>query len=412
MQDRLTILAVETALGACSVAVLERFREKCAAVLAHRFVEMARGHAEALAPMVEAAMADSGLAFSDLDRLAVTTGPGTFTGQRVGLAFMRGLRVALGKPLTGVTTLEAMAAATGADKAAAIHDAKRGEAYLSLWDRGAVTPPAVMAFADAVAAIRTFGPCALAGTGAPQAHSQLEPQPDKQPGGGFVLSPVRQPDALVVARLALGRPAPDVPPAPLYLRAPDAKLPADSLAVPVLPRARTSALAGEMAVAAPSLRRPEGANNPILFDSGKDDVEQLAALHASSFSKPWDAEALSALLAGPGVFAHVVPDGFVLTRVAGGEAEILTLAVAPAARRRGLGRALMLAAAARAASLGAAAMFLEAGTGNDAALALYARMGFARIGLRKGYYADAPDAGRDAWVLRAELPLPCGRDFA
>ena len=99
------ILAVDTALGACSVALLSGDK-----ILAHSFEEMARGHAERLAPMVQETMAKAGIAFSDIDRLAVTTGPGTFTGQRVGLAFMRGLRIALKKPLTGVTTLEAMAA--------------------------------------------------------------------------------------------------------------------------------------------------------------------------------------------------------------------------------------------------------------------------------------------------------------
>ena len=140
------ILAVDTALGACSVAVLDG-----AAVRAHRFVEMTRGHAEALAPMVDETMRRSGIAFTSLDRLAVTTGPGTFTGQRVGLAFMRGLRVGLKKPLIGVTTLEAMAAATGAQRAAAIHDAKRDEAYLSLWENGAaILEPMVMPFADAI----------------------------------------------------------------------------------------------------------------------------------------------------------------------------------------------------------------------------------------------------------------------
>src|ERR1043166_3410136 len=145
------ILAVDTALGACSAAVLQDETS-----LAHRFVAMERGHAEALAPMVQEAMAEAGSAFTDLDRLAVTTGPGTFTGQRVGLAFMRGLRVALNRPLTGVTTLEAMAAATGADKAAAIHDAKRDEAYLLLWENGkAVFAPAVMPFREAVEKIRS-----------------------------------------------------------------------------------------------------------------------------------------------------------------------------------------------------------------------------------------------------------------
>ncbi len=75
------ILAADTALGACSVAILDG-----AQVLAHRFVVMERGHAEALAPMADEAMKEAEIAFAALDRLAVTTGPGTFTGQRVGLA--------------------------------------------------------------------------------------------------------------------------------------------------------------------------------------------------------------------------------------------------------------------------------------------------------------------------------------
>jgi tRNA threonylcarbamoyladenosine biosynthesis protein TsaB len=168
--------------------------------------------------MVEESMAKAGLAFSEIDRLAVTTGPGTFTGQRVGLAFMRGLRIALKKPLTGVTTLEVMAAAAMHARAAAIHDAKRDEAYLLLWDRGeTVLEPEVLPFADAVEKIRAFGPCALTGTGAPAASESL--------GDDFPLTAIRQPDALWVARLALARPISDAAPAPLYLRAPDAKLP-------------------------------------------------------------------------------------------------------------------------------------------------------------------------------------------
>src|SRR5579862_9396341 len=171
------ILAVDTALGACSAALLENER-----VIAQRFVAMERGHAEALAPMVEEVMA--GHAFAALDRLAVTTGPGTFTGQRVGLAFMRGLRVGLKKPLIGITTLEAMAAATGADRAAAIHDAKRDEAYLLLWEKHAtVLAPTVMPFDQAVARIRAFGPCALCGTGASAAGEAL--------GEGFALTDIR-----------------------------------------------------------------------------------------------------------------------------------------------------------------------------------------------------------------------------
>jgi tRNA threonylcarbamoyladenosine biosynthesis protein TsaB len=209
------ILAVDTALGGCSVALLEDGK-----TLAHLFEAMDRGHAERLAPMVEETM--RGFDFTALDRLAVTTGPGTFTGQRVGLAFMRGLRLALKRPLTGVTTLEVIAAAamdqTKQTHAAVIHDARREEAYLLLQDGDTtVQQPVVMLFTDAIERIRAFGPCAVAGTGAVAATESL--------GGEFILSSVRQPDALWVARLAQKRGASDSAPGPLYLRAPDAKLP-------------------------------------------------------------------------------------------------------------------------------------------------------------------------------------------
>lgn len=205
------LLAADTALGGCSVALLDDDR-----VVAHVFEAMDRGHAERLAPMVDDVMA--GHDFASLDRLAVTVGPGTFTGQRVGLAFMRGLRLALNKPLCGVTTLAAMAAATQAPRAAAIHDARRDEAYLLLMQGvDVVLEPMVMPMRDAIDRIRAFGPCALAGTGAEAAHQALS--------DSYALSAIRQPDALWVARIARAMPDPKDAPGPLYLRAPDAKLP-------------------------------------------------------------------------------------------------------------------------------------------------------------------------------------------
>jgi tRNA threonylcarbamoyladenosine biosynthesis protein TsaB len=204
----MNILAVDTALGACSAAVLMDGR-----VAARRFELMDRGHAEALAPMVEDVM--RGIDFPALDRLAVTTGPGTFTGQRVGLAFMRGLRVALKKPLTGVTSLAAIAAQamaeTGRDRAAVLHDARRDEFYVEIVPGLA---PAVMARTEAAVLLADFDGV-LAGTGAPLVSLSKA-----------ILSEVRQPDALWVARLVLAMPATDEVPRPLYLRAPDAKLPA------------------------------------------------------------------------------------------------------------------------------------------------------------------------------------------
>lgn len=146
---------------------------------------------------------------------------------------------------------------------------------------------------------------------------------------------------------------------------------------------------------------------PALFDPARDDGAALAALHRNSFPEPWSVQAIADLFATPGTFAFSVPDGFILARVAGDEAEILTLAVSPAARGQGLGRALLRAAAGHAQTLGAAKLFLEVGSDNPAALALYAHQGLAPVGRRKAYYA-----GRDALILRAELPLPETGEFA
>jgi tRNA threonylcarbamoyladenosine biosynthesis protein TsaB len=219
------ILACDTALGALSAAVIDGER-----ILAHELVEMVRGHAEALAPMIARVMKNAGIAFADLDRLAVTTGPGTFTGQRVGLAFMRAAALASKKPLIGITTLDAMAAdalaRTQATWAVAVADAKRGEAYLGAMARdGAVVIEPVLlpvddAVARAAAIARERDAPVLVGTAAEAMLSALAGQGIKAIDSG-----VRQPDALFVARLASTRPIPDAPPKPLYLRAPDAKLP-------------------------------------------------------------------------------------------------------------------------------------------------------------------------------------------
>lgn len=136
----------------------------------------------------------------------------------------------------------------------------------------------------------------------------------------------------------------------------------------------------------------------VLPFAAGDDPAPLAVLHAAAFADAWDMQALKQMLAHPGAFAFHHHDGFVLARVAACEAEILTLAVAPSARGKGLGRALLQAAIDAARIKGAKEMFLEVGADNPAALALYAGLGFANVATRKGYYA-----GRDALVLRLSL---------
>ena len=132
---------------------------------------------------------------------------------------------------------------------------------------------------------------------------------------------------------------------------------------------------------------------------------RLADLHATAFLAPWDAGAFESLLGQPGVFAHDAPDGFILLRVVADEAEVLTLAVRPAARRRGVGARLVEEGGRLAAARGATRLFLEVAADNDAALALYRRAGFTDAGRRPGYYAR-PEGGRqDALILALNLPV-------
>ena len=219
------LLAVDTALGACSAALLDG-----ETVLAHALEPMERGHAERLAPMVREVMNAAGIGFETLDRLAVTTGPGTFTGQRVGYAFMRALRLALGRPLVGITTLSAMAQAAmaeaGKDAAAVLHDAKRGEVYFLLAAKEQVTiSDRLVSFDEAVHAIEerynySYAGLVVAGTGARPAADAL-----KVHGRDVAISEIAAPDALWVARLAMTASEPAAIPRPLYLRPPDARLP-------------------------------------------------------------------------------------------------------------------------------------------------------------------------------------------
>lgn len=130
---------------------------------------------------------------------------------------------------------------------------------------------------------------------------------------------------------------------------------------------------------------------------------RLAALHAEAFDAPWDAEAFQALLGQPGVEAAETGDGFILIRTAAGEAEILTLAVRPPARRRGVGAHLLAQGAILAGAGGAERLFLEVAEDNVAARALYARAGFVEAGRRRGYYARPTGPAADALVLALAL---------
>ena len=142
------------------------------------------------------------------------------------------------------------------------------------------------------------------------------------------------------------------------------------------------------------------------------EAARLAAIHAEAFDRPgetsWSAAAFADLLIQAGVFAVAAADGFILMRAVADEAEILTLAVRPAARRGGLGGRLVGEGVLAAAARGATRVFLEVAEDNVAARALYERTGFVEAGRRPGYYAAADGGRRDALLLALNLtgPLP------
>lgn len=203
------VLALDTCLFACSAAVV-----RDGELLARRIDPMARGHQERLAPLVQEVMAEAGLGFEALDRIGVTVGPGSFTGLRVGLAFAKGLSAALSIPAVGVGSLEALAQPFSG-RVLAVLDAKRGQVYLQAFEDGAaLSAPDALPLEIAAARVVEFAPQVMVGTGAPLLAA-VRP--------AARIEPLDHTDPLAVALVAAAR-AP-VPPRPLYLRAPDAKLP-------------------------------------------------------------------------------------------------------------------------------------------------------------------------------------------
>ncbi len=211
------ILALDTCLGACSVAILDGD-----IVRAARSEPMTRGHQERIAVLAREVATEAGVKFSGLTRIAVTVGPGSFTGLRVGLSFAKGLATALSIPCVGVNTLEALAASANATGlVAGVLDAKMGQVYLQVFDGGkALMAPDALEVGVAAARLAELwsgGPATLVGSGAPLVADVLP--------GATVLTPAYA-DPVAIARLAAARPAPSHSPRPLYLRAPYAVAPA------------------------------------------------------------------------------------------------------------------------------------------------------------------------------------------
>lgn len=212
------ILALDTSLDRTAVALTDG-----RGIAEVRVEAMERGHAERLFPMVEDVLAAAGATHADVDRFAVTVGPGSFTGIRVGLAAARGFGLVTGKPVVGIDGLTALAHSfpeRPEGPVLAAIDARRGEIYAALFDRRfALVLPPFAAEAEAVLAAAGDDVATIVGNGASILAHQAAVTGRRVPP----TVPLAGPDPIALARLAAAATPSDRPPAPLYVRPPDAK---------------------------------------------------------------------------------------------------------------------------------------------------------------------------------------------
>jgi tRNA threonylcarbamoyladenosine biosynthesis protein TsaB len=225
----MNVLALDTCFDACSVAVARRLRSLTPSI-AYASEAMSTGHAERLMPMIEMVMAEAGMTFNELQRIAIATGPGTFTGARIAVSAARALALATGATVVTVSSLELMAMnpfveTRGASVLAVATDARRGEVYFQGFHPRTLktlTEPLLLTI-DAAANRLAGQVSVIAGSGAAAIATSVE-----QAGGSArAICPDLLPEAIDMLFLSSEWPkAANV--APLYLRPPDAKPPAPS----------------------------------------------------------------------------------------------------------------------------------------------------------------------------------------
>jgi len=229
------LLAMDTASNCCSAAIWSD-----GGIVAARHQAMTRGHAEAIMPMIGDVMDEAGRCFKELDGLAVTVGPGSFTGLRTGLATARGLALATGLPLAGVTTLEIVAhdarpvlatagvgAPAGAPCCLVVLETRRADLYVQFFTSDATAIDVPLALRpDAATAMLPPSPLVLAGDGVPRMLEFLSGRGDDD----VVIDDAPAPDARIVASLAAlrwsrGGPRQGASPSPVYVHPPEAVIP-------------------------------------------------------------------------------------------------------------------------------------------------------------------------------------------
>jgi tRNA threonylcarbamoyl adenosine modification protein YeaZ len=359
------ILAIDTCFAACSAAVYDTVELR---VLASQRMLIDRGHAEVLAPMVERVMQESQTELAELGAIAVTTGPGTFTGLRIGLSFAQGMGLAADLPLIGIDTMRATAAPLfhKSTPVTVVHKAgATGQVYVQSFDGSGATIEGIKLVQPETIAIQPD--VVIVGTG-----KELLTQ-TKLGSGDFDL-----PDAAGFAAHAASLPMSQDVLQPTYIRDAHAK-----------PQAPTLRRAVEISWAGPGA------------------ASLLAALHQAGFGVGWSRDDIASMLAAHGTFAlfatrNGVPCGMIVVRAVGGEAEILTLTVAPMHRRQRIAQQLLASARLYLDALCVSTLLLEVAADNTAAVTLYLSQGFHQTGVRKNYYQHHGQAV-DALLMRKDF---------
>lgn len=365
----MVMLALDTSLEGCSAALFVG-----AELLAFRFEAMERGHAERLPVMVADICREKGFSPKALTRVAVTRGPGTFTGVRIGLSYAKGIGLARNVPVIGIDTLLATAVPhAGAGKPLLIAHAAggTGKVYTATYDGHSLLTLRMPALLSSQEAGQDFAAALVIGTGAAGVAAA---NPSLELAKGRHL-----PEAARFGAYALDLPPTEHPADPLYLREADAK---------------------------PSA--PPDLAHPHVRHVAGDDAALLSAIHHDCFTPGWTEEMLRSALSLPGSGALVVElagraYGFVQFQWIAGEAEVNTLCVPPAYRRQGFGKLLMEALIAELKARLTGKLFLEAAADNDGAIALYRSLGFEETGRRHGYYARGSAPAADAITMTLVL---------